>query len=181
MTKQLSFYFLLLSVGLFGCQKHEPTLFTLLDHTRTGITFENAITENDNFNILQYEYVYNGGGVALADFNRDDLIDVFFTGNMVSNQLYLNRGDFVFENISVAANIGAEDFWCSGVAIADVNQDGWEDIYISTNTYTNPARRTNLLFIHQGLNGDGIPTFQESAEVYGLADTSYAMNAVFFD
>ena len=181
MSTQLFFYFIVLSVGLICCQKPDATLFSLLDPSHTGITFENTITENDSFNILQYEYVYNGGGVALADFNRDHLIDVFFTGNMVSNQLYLNRGDFVFENVSKAANIEAADFWCSGVAIADVNQDGWEDIYISTNTYTNPARRTNLLFIHQGLNGEGIPTFQESAEAYGLADTSYAMNAVFFD
>ncbi|MDH3650474.1 MAG: VCBS repeat-containing protein, partial [Saprospiraceae bacterium] len=165
-----------------ACQEAESSLFTLVSPGHSGITFENTITESDSFNILDYEYLYNGGGVALADFNNDGQLDVFFTGNMVANRLYLNEGHLIFREISEAAGVQAVGSWCSGVAVVDINCDGWLDLYIAVNTHEPARRRQNLLFVNQGLNGDeGEIAFREEAASYGLADTSHTMNAVFFD
>ncbi|NND32596.1 MAG: VCBS repeat-containing protein [Saprospiraceae bacterium] len=174
----LSIWFILINSS---CQQKEKALFRLLSSTETGVNFNNLITDNDSFNILTYEYIYNGGGVALADFNNDQLIDIFFTGNMVSNRLFLNKGNFQFEDISEKAGIEAADSWCSGIATVDINSDGWEDLYVSTNTHADTNLRRNLLFVSQGLDSSGIPYFVEMGSEYGLADTSYSMNAVFFD
>lgn len=175
------FYSVCTCLIMGSCSTDSETLFDFMPVAKTGIDFSNRIQDNDSFNILTYEYIYNGGGVALADFNQDSLVDVFFTGNMVSNDLYLNQGDFEFEDVSEQANIEARDFWCSGIAVTDINYDGLPDIYISTNTHRDPAMRRNLLFEHQGVDGDGVPTFREAASEYGIADTSYAMNSIFFD
>ncbi|MEL6943013.1 MAG: VCBS repeat-containing protein [Bacteroidota bacterium] len=177
-----SIFAILFFTLFWSCQsKKADSLFELLDHEQTNIQFNNLITENDSFNVIDYEYVYNGGGVAIADFDRDGNQDVFFTGNMVSNALYLNKGDFKFQDISEVAGIAAPESWSSGVATVDINQDGWMDLYICTNTYRKAEKRRNLFYINQGTNEEGIPTFVDMANEYGLADTTYSMNAAFFD
>ncbi|QCR21342.1 VCBS repeat-containing protein [Pontibacter sp. SGAir0037] len=171
-----------LLIGIIcACTKKEDTLFTLLSPDETGITFSNRIFESDTLNILTSEYVYNGGGVAVGDFNNDGLQDVYFTGNMVSNKLYLNKGDFKFDDITDKANVAGEGKWCSGVALVDINNDGWLDIYVGATMKKTPESRANLLYINNGPGKDGIPTFTESAEKYGIADTGHTTNAAFFD
>ncbi|MEL6923858.1 MAG: VCBS repeat-containing protein, partial [Bacteroidota bacterium] len=170
------------AVLLAACGESAPeTLFVRLPASSTGIEFNNEIVDSDSMNILDYEYIYNGGGTAIADFNKDGWQDVFFTGNMVPNAMYLNRGDFQFEDVSAASGTAAVDSWSSGVSAVDINADGWMDLYVCTNTYTKGAQRRNLLFINQGTNEAGVPTFKEMADAYGLADTTYSMNAAFFD
>ena len=155
------------------------SLFTLLDPEDAGISFSNDITESESLNILEYEYIYNGGGVALADFDNDGLADVFFTGNMVDNALYRNTGSMNFEDISESAGILGEGRWCSGASVVDINQDGLMDIYVSVGTPLNHDLRANLLYINVSA-GDEI-RFEERAAEYGIADTSYSVNAAFFD
>jgi hypothetical protein len=153
-------------------------MFEMLPAAQTGIDFTNTLSENDSLNILNYVYYYNGGGVGVADFNNDGKEDLFFTGNETSCRLYLNKGHLQFEDVTAAAQIHTTQ-WCTGVAIADVNADGWKDIYVCTAGYPDPNRRKNLLFINQGSSGK--TTFIESAESYGLADTAYSTQAAFFD
>ena len=134
-------------------------------------------------NVVTFTNIYNGGGVGVADFNNDGKPDLFFTGNMVSCRMYLNQsedGQIQFLDITKAAGI-TTDRWCTGVAIADINDDGWPDMYISVSGSSIPEERQNYLFIHQGLNSDGIPFFKDMAEAYGLADQTYSTQAVFFD
>lgn len=172
----------LLAVVLSSCSKDEPEmLLRLVPASHSGIEFVNTIIESDTFNILTEEYIYNGGGVAVADFNNDGLDDLFFTGNMVSNRLYLNRGDLHFEDVTSQANLIANDVWCSGAAVADLNSDGLPDLYVCTTMLTDPDKRRNLLYINQGVNEQGIPTFREEAAAWGLDDTSYSMMAGFLD
>lgn len=170
-----------LLILLISCEQRPGTLFQLLPESKSGIDFVNTIIESDTFNILTEEYIYNGGGVATADFNNDGLPDVFFTGNKVTNRLYINMGDLEFKDITEPANLNSSGVWSSGVAVADINNDGWNDIYVCTTMLPEPANRRNLLYINQGLNSEGIPTFKEEAAAYGLDDTGYAMMAGFFD
>lgn len=164
-----------------SCNK-ENTLFEFIPPSYSGITFQNLITESDSLNILDYEYIYNGGGVAAGDFNDDGLPDIYFVGNMVANELYLNREDFKFENITSESNTGGDlDKWYSGVSVIDINNDGLPDIYLSATGRNNAELRKNELYINQGLNDDGIPQFIEMAKDYGLADDSYTTMAAFFD
>ncbi|WP_018616662.1 FG-GAP repeat domain-containing protein, partial [Segetibacter koreensis] len=156
-------------------------LFKLLPSSQTGVNFTNTIYENDALNILNEAYIYNGGGVGIGDFNNDGLEDIYFSGNMVSNKLYLNKGSLKFEDITASAGVGSEGKWCSGVSVADINGDGWMDIYVSSTFLRDPKQRTNLLFINQGLNKEGIPTFKESAKAYGIDDNGYSTQGVFFD
>ncbi len=153
-------------------------MFEMLPTAQTGIDFTNTLSENDSLNILNYVYYYNGGGVGVADFNNDGKEDLFFTGNETACRLYLNKGHLQFEDVTEVAQIHTSQ-WCTGVAIADVNADGWKDIYVCTAGYPDPNRRKNLLFINQGHLGK--TTFVESAEAYGLADTAYSTQAAFFD
>ncbi len=171
-------WLLWLTVMEMGCS--EAPLFELMNPEHTAIHFSNRIVPNDSFNILTYEYVYNGGGVAIGDFNRDGLPDLYFTGNMVPNRLYLNKGNFQFEDVTQQAGVAAADRWCSGVAVVDINTDGWPDIYVCATTYKPASRRRNLLFINQGVQ-DGVPVFVEKAAEFGLDDTSYTTQAAFFD
>ena len=112
-------------------------LFTVQDPKKTNIEFVNYISENEQFNILNYEYLYNGGGVAIGDINNDGLQDVFFTGNMSSNKLYLNKGNLVFDDISASAKIDKGDGFNTGVTMMDVNADGWLDIYVCKSALKN--------------------------------------------
>lgn len=165
---------------LSSCQK-EKALFQKKVFDHTGVDFSNRITESEGYNILNFEYIYNGGGTAIADFNKDSLQDLFFTGNMVNNGMYLNRGDFRFQKITKAAGIEGEEKWCSGSAVVDINNDGWLDLYVCATSHASGERRENMLYMNQGLNSDGIPVFIDMAKGYGLADTSYTTTAAFFD
>jgi enediyne biosynthesis protein E4 len=162
-------------------QTAAPTLFKLLPASQTGISFNNKIFESDTLNILNQANIYNGGGVGIGDFNNDGLMDIYFAGNMVSNKLYLNKGALKFEDITAASGSGGEGRWCTGVSVVDINNDGWPDIYVCASFRKDTLRRTNLLYINQGLNKDGIPTFKESAAAYGIADTGFSTQGVFFD
>ncbi len=164
-----------------GCQKKEDKLFSRLPSDETGITFSNTIVENDSFNILTHEYIYNGGGVGVADFNNDGLLDVFFAGNLVPNQIYLNKGDFKFEDITDKANVNKPGRWNSGVAVVDINNDGWMDVYVCATMKEDSADRRNMLFVNQGLNQEGIPVFIDKANDYKIDDDGYSTSSAFFD
>lgn len=176
---------LLLTFAFFwisSCKKEKPSLFLQLDSLQTGIDFSNRITESDSSNILNAEFIYNGGGVGIGDFNGDGLPDIYFTGNQVDNKLYLNRGNFKFEDVTEKA--GAQKRtgqWPSGINVLDINRDGKTDIYICNTFVADPGKRKNLLFINTGNDPDGIPRFAEMAEAYGIADTTHASHAQFFD
>jgi enediyne biosynthesis protein E4 len=148
--------------------------FIPLPASVTGIDFSNTITENDSLNMFVNEYTYMGGGIGVGDFNRDGLPDLFFAGNQVSSRLYLNKGNMHFEDITQKAGVST-DTWCTGVSVVDINNDGWPDIYVCVSG-KGPGRRRNLLFINQHDN-----TFKEEAAQYGLDDSVYSTQAVFFD
>ena len=174
------FYFLFFSLLVSGCRKKE-TLFTLLDSGKTGVSFNNFIDEDADNNVLQYGYFYNGGGVAAADFNNDGLVDLYFTGNMVANKLYLNKGEMEFDDVSQKAGVDLNEGWKTGVSLVDINDDGWIDIYVCRAGAQDPNLRRNVLYVNNGKTADGIPTFTEKASQYGLEDNSYTTQAVFFD
>ncbi len=125
--------------------------------------------------------VYNGGGVGIADFNNDGLQDIYFTGNQVSNRLYINKGNFKFQDVTAIANAGGGGKWCRGASVIDINNDGLQDIYVCASILPDPKKRENLLYINQGPDKDGIPHFKEMAAEYGLNDTTQTTMAAFFD
>ncbi|MEP6947891.1 MAG: VCBS repeat-containing protein [Ginsengibacter sp.] len=127
------------------------------------------------------EFLYNGGGVAVGDFNNDGLPDLYFTASTTSNKLYLNKGNLAFEDITEKAGVTGEGRWSNAASVVDINNDGLADIYICATIKKNPEQRRNLLYINQGLNKDGIPTFKEMAKEYHLDDTSLSVHAAFFD
>jgi hypothetical protein len=174
------FYSLVFLAAMASCNQ-DKTLFTEIDSATTGINFSNTISENDSINILDYEYVYNGGGVGIGDFNNDGLPDIYFAGNMVSNKLYLNEGNLKFKDITQISNTDGEGKWCNGVSVVDINNDGLPDIFISTTRSPQAEKRKKILYVNQGLNKDGIPVFKDEASEYGLDDTSYSTSAAFFD
>jgi hypothetical protein len=168
-------------VFLMGCtpkdEAPEETLFSLIDPRKSGITFTNTLTFSNEFNIYTYRNYYNGGGVALGDINNDGLIDVYFTGNQVPNKLFLNKGDFKFEDITVKAGVAGTQTWSTGVSMADVNGDGLLDIYVcNSGNVEGGLNKRNELFINQG-----DLTFEERAGEYGVADKGYTTHAAFFD
>jgi len=163
-----------------SCRQHK-TLFQAVSSEHSGIHFDNRIIENDSINPLDLTNIYNGGGVGIGDFNKDGLQDIYFTGNQVSNKLYLNRGDFKFQDITEEAGVGGQGTWCRGVSVVDINNDGWPDIYVCANIKSNPSQRRNLLYINQGNDKNGVPHFKEMAKEYGLGDTLYSTMAAFFD
>ena len=174
-------FFLLLSLA--ACQP--KTRFVRLSASQTGIDFANTITETDSMNVLEFEYIYNGGGVGVGDFNGDGFQDVFFAGNQVSGKLYLNKGKasngaFSFADITKQAGVETRD-WCTGVAVEDINQDGRLDIYVSTIHPDRTKSVPNLLFMNMGNDAAGVPHFREMARAVGLADSSYSTQAAFLD
>lgn len=150
--------------------------FQLLDPIHTNIHFQNNIEDQEKLNILTYRNFYNGGGVGIGDINNDGLNDIYFTSNLEKNKLYLNKGEFKFDDITDKANVGGSKFWSTGVVMADVNADGWLDIYVCNSGDSTSQSRKNELFIN---NRD--LTFTESASYYGLADDGFSTHAVFFD
>ena len=163
----------LLAAWLAGCS--EDTLFKRLPPEATGIAFRNDLPADTSFNILNYLYYYDGGGVAAGDVNGDGLVDLYFTANASPNRLYLNRGDFRFEDATEAAGVAGKGDWSKGVAMADVNGDGLLDLYVSNVAYLDKQGR-NELFVN---NGDG--TFADRAAEYGLAHEGFSTQAAFFD
>jgi enediyne biosynthesis protein E4 len=163
------------TVVLFCSCSQDPKLFRLVPVSQSGISFSNTLTENSEFNVFDFEYVYNGGGVAIGDINNDGWEDIYFTGNTVSSKLYLNKGDLRFEDVTHKAGVGTTT-WATGVTMADVNADGWLDIYVCVSGHTDSTLRKNLLFIN---NSNG--TFTERAKEFGLASTRYSTQAAFFD
>ena len=182
-ANQLIVLIFLLS-GLLSCSKpdkiEEPELFKILPGNLTGIDFTNRLTDTPELNILSYLYYYNGAGVAAGDLNNDGLEDLFFASNVGENKLYLNRGQLQFEDISKEAGIEAGG-WSTGVSLVDINADGWLDIYVCQVAMLEGVKGRNKLYINQGLNKNGIPTFIESASSYGLDFAGYSTQAAFFD
>ena len=169
----LVFYLLVFN---YSCTKEtdENRIFKSLEVSRTGIEFNNILTENDTLNYFTFPYMYEGGGVAAGDINNDGLIDLYFTGNQVANKLYLNKGNLAFEDITDNAGVSGDDRWYTGVTMADINGDGYLDIYCAVGGKDEP--RINQLFLN---NGDG--TFLEKAGEFGIADGGDSVQGTFFD
>lgn len=169
-----------LGLLLFSCEKEktkeEPALFSLLSPEQTGITFQNQLTSSPEINILEYLYFYNGGGVAAGDINGDGLVDLYFTGNQVPNKLYLNKGNFKFEDITESAGVNGDGGWSTGVTMADVNGDGLLDIYVCQVGNLPGIEGHNKLYLNLG---EG--KFREAASEFGLDFKGFSTHAVFFD
>src|SRR6266498_2664372 len=168
-------FLLPLAAALSGCGRAEVSrLFERLPVESTGVAFVNHLPEDSTFNILNYLYYYNGGGAA-GDVNNDGLPDLYFSSNLESNRLYLNRGGYHFEDVTARAGVAGPDGWKTGVTMADVNGDGRLDIYVSAVSYLT-LHGHNVLYIN---NGDG--TFTDRTKEYGLDFAGYSTQALFFD
>jgi hypothetical protein len=178
--KTILFQFFVLLFLVTGCEDTK-TLFNIKTPKETGIDFSNKLILSDELTVLEFEYMYNGAGVAVADFDLDGLMDIYFTANMSSNKLYRNLGNWKFEDITLQSKSNSTH-WSNGVAIIDINQDTYPDIYVSRGGPRNSKseERANLLFINNGSKGQGL-TFTESAAEWGLDDDGYSVQAAFFD
>lgn len=191
--KLLFFTFsVIVSMGLFSaCQSTDPKkekteaevltpvepTFKQVSFTLSGINFINTIREDETHNFFNYNYIYNGSGLAIGDFNNDDLQDVYFVSNQFGARLFMNQGKLKFKNMTDSAKVGALEGWKNGVTIVDINDDGFDDIYVSrSGRYEKESERANLLYVN---NGD--LTFTDRAAAYGLADAGYGVQAYFFD
>lgn len=174
-------FYLICALILTTCSDRKSALFELIPSGNSGVEFNNQIIESDSLNIVNNDYMYNGGGVGVGDFDRDGLLDIFFSGNLIGNKLYLNKGNFRFLDVTKTSNVQALGKWNSGVCIVDINEDGWDDIYVCATFWKDSIRRENSLFINQGLDANGIPKFKDLAKQYGLADNGYSTQSVFFD
>lgn len=182
MVRQANYWMLFLFLSI-GCGRNEnntrlpkETLFTLMPSKETGISFVNQIQDQKDFNVFKYRNFYNGGGVAIGDINNDGLPDIFFSANMNENKLYLNKGDFKFEDITITAGVAGSKPWDTGVLMVDVNGDGYLDIYISNAGNMEADNHDNDLFIN-----NGNLTFTEKAKEYNLAESGFSTHASFFD
>lgn len=172
----LPFLFFFISCNSSNQSHSKDTLFNLLPSTQTGITFNNKVVDTKDFNVFKYRNFYNGGGVAIGDINNDGRPDIFFTSNQQKNKLYLNKGNWKFEDITEKAGVGGIHKWHTGVTMVDINGDGWLDIYVCNSGDINGDNRANELYINQK---DG--TFKEEAQQYGLDDKGLTTHAAFFD
>lgn len=196
MTKNLIFYILIIFLLHQSCTEkvkkdetsstinkiEEPSLFTLLSEDETKVTFQNTLKEGLNANVLVYEYLYNGGGVATGDFNNNGLQDLYFTSNMGENKFYLNEGNLSFKDVTSISKVsGRPGPWKTGITSADVNGDGKLDLYLCYSGALPDVKRKNQLFINQGNDANNIPIFKEQAEQYGLASAAFSNQGYFFD
>ena len=179
--KRLRILLIYLTVCLVTACNKKSGLFEKISDTQSGIKFNNKIIENDSINPLTVVNIYNGGGVGIGDFNNDGLADIYFTGNMVPCRLYLNKGHFVFEDITEKAGVEGMGRWARGVSVVDINNDGLMDIYVCNTIYSDSLRRRNILYVNQGVDKDGIPHFKDMAAEYGLDIHVQSTMASFFD
>ena len=175
-TAVLNFLFIAFSCTSINKDSEEVPLFTLLPPNQTGINFTNTVTDSKEMSILNYHNFYNGGGVAIGDINGDGKPDIFFTSNQGENKLYLNKGNFQFEDITQKSKIISKHHWHTGVTMVDINGDGWLDIYVCNAGIVKNDDRANELYINQR---DG--TFKEEAASFGLDDKGASTQAIFFD
>ena len=173
--------FLVFAIVCFASCHKKKSLFQFISSEHSGIHFANTIVENDSINPIDLTNIYNGGGVGVGDFNNDGLQDLYFTGNQVSNRLYINKGNFKFEDVTDIADVNGEGKWCRGASVVDINNDGWQDIYVCASILSDPQKRENLLYINQGVDKNGVPHFKDLAAEYGLNDTTHTTMAAFFD
>jgi enediyne biosynthesis protein E4 len=190
---QRKWQWLVISAGLLFQQCRQQPQFTPMSPEDTGLRFRNEITETVHNNIMTYEYTYNGGGVAAADVNNDGLTDLYFSGNAVSNKLFINKGGWKFEDITQQSNTAGRADWKTGVTFADVNGDGWQDLYVCYSgnaagegfnkaVIMDHPKRANQLFINQGCSPGGVPAFTEQAAQYGLdAPGTFSTQSYFLD
>ena len=181
--KHIFCIFILLNLFLMGCSqetevpiKKAAIYFESVSADSSGIKFKNELYHLNDLNIIEYLYYYNGGGVAIGDINNDGLPDIYMTANMGGNKLYLNKGNFEFEDISETAGVVGDKPWSTGVVMVDINQDGLLDIYVSNAGNMEGDNHDNELYIN---NGD--LTFTEQAKTYNLAATGFSTHATFFD
>ncbi len=174
----LIFFVFLLAMS--SC-KNKSFLFRPVSSSYSNIHFINTIEENDTLNPIDVTNIYNGGGIGVGDFNNDGLQDLYFTGNLVTNKLYLNKSRFKFEDVTKEAGVDGSGRWSRGVAVVDINNDGLLDMYVSVSMSKDPDERKNLLYVNQGIDKNGTPKFREMAAEYGLADTTHSTMAAFFD
>ena len=161
------------SVCFFISCNNKTTLFQLLSSSQTGIHFNNSVVEDDKYNVLEYMNIYTGAGVAAGDINNDGLVDLYFSGNQTTGRLYLNKGNFKFEDVTEKAGL-VTNRWCTGVSMVDINGDGWLDIYVNVAGSAKFGDMHNLLYINNGSspstsgNRHGEVTFTESAKNMAL-------------
>lgn len=176
-----TFSIIIISLILTGCVDNETGRFVKLSPNKTNISFNNQIFENDSINIFDFSNIYNGGGVGVGDFNNDGLQDLYFTGNMVPNKLYLNRGNMRFEDVTNTAQVDGKGNWSRGVAVVDINNDGLMDMFVCATAQKNPTQRISILYVNQGMDKNNIPQFKDLTTEYGLRDTTQNTMAYFLD
>lgn len=174
---------------MFGCQmepkpyqtkKENPSMFSILKGSFTNLKFKNIIPENERMNSLSYEYYYNGGGVSVGDVNMDGLPDIYLTGNVTSNRLYLNLGNFKFKDVTNVSGLKDTPSWTTGVTMVDINNDGILDIYVCRSGKLEIDQRRNQFFVSSGIE-NGHPKYTDKAAIFGLNDAGYSTQAAFFD
>ncbi|MFZ9661551.1 MAG: VCBS repeat-containing protein, partial [Chitinophagaceae bacterium] len=179
MSLKTQYILFLLPFIFTGCgqtsQSGDSVHFKKIPAETSHLSFVNTITENDSINVFTNEYIYNGSGVGIGDFNNDGLQDIFFAGSIVSSALYINNGEMQFQDVTKTSGL-LTDRWCTGVSVVDINNDGYADIYVSVSHSPHAEKRKNLLFIN-----DGQSHFTEQAVAYGLADTGYSTQTAFLD
>ena len=173
----------LILLGFSACRHHVASpIFETLDRSVTGIGFSNTLHPHNTFNVFDYMYYYNGGGVGAGDFNNDGRIDLFFAANQENDRLYLNMGEMHFKDVTEAAHIPAASGWSTGVSIVDINNDGLLDIYIcKVGQLTGLRTAHNQLLVCQGIGPDGVPVYKDEAAQYGLDFSGFSTQAAFFD
>lgn len=171
----------LLLIALLFASCKDSTKFRLMDSSKTGIDFKNTISESDSFNVITYEYIYNGAGVGIGDLNNDGLPDIVFAGNQVSSRIYLNEGNFRFRDITSNFEGLTNDQWYSSVTLVDINSDRKLDVYLTSTTNPDPKKCKNRLWVNKGTRENGDPFYVEMAEEYGIAEDGQSTGAAFFD